>query len=174
MFLAFSAPVQALRFLQSVHQFISYDVYLEGKRYKNNFQERDFLRDLKFPMQLCSREKKAGFSNHVKNCVLESCSNIFFSLKVAFPINFIQQNLTASERSKNQTIKVQTKYPDESIAYIAHWFRSGQNCSKNNISESIKKTLERCFHRFLALFNRNHATSNKKFQKMISTSLFEK
>ena len=27
---------------------------LEGKRYKNNFQERDFLRDLKLPPFLCS------------------------------------------------------------------------------------------------------------------------
>ena len=26
---------------------------LEGKRYYNNFQERDFLRDLKFPHFLC-------------------------------------------------------------------------------------------------------------------------
>ena len=34
-----------------------------------------------------------------------------------------------------------------------------------NIPEIIQKTLEGCFHRFLALFNWNHATSKKKYRK---------
>ena len=33
-----------------------------------------------FSLQLRSRDKRAGFSNHVKNRVLESCSNIFLPL----------------------------------------------------------------------------------------------
>ena len=33
-----------------------------------------------FSLQLRSKEKRAGFSNHVKNRVLESCSYIFFPL----------------------------------------------------------------------------------------------
>ena len=49
--------------------------WLEGKIYQNNFQERDFLRDLKIPPFFPCYV--AGTSNHVRNRVLESCSNIF-------------------------------------------------------------------------------------------------
>ena len=54
-----------------------------GKIYKNNFQEHDFLWDLKippfFPCHVAA-EKRAGISSHVKKHVLENCSNIFFTL----------------------------------------------------------------------------------------------
>ena len=44
-----------------------------------------------FSLHLRSREKRAGFSNHVKNRVLESCSNIFFPL-VCVIVGKIQQS----------------------------------------------------------------------------------
>ena len=61
-------------------------IELEGKIYQNNFQEHDFLRDLKIPPCLTcyllrSSGKRVGNSNSVKNRVLESCSNIFFPLE---------------------------------------------------------------------------------------------
>ena len=56
---------------------------LERKNFWKNFQEHDFLRDLKFPPLLrcyVAGKKRAGFSNHIKNSALESCTNIFFLL----------------------------------------------------------------------------------------------
>ena len=55
---------------------------LEGKQYSNNFQEYDCLRYLKVPFLPCyvTPEKGAGNSNRVRNHVLESLSNIFFTL----------------------------------------------------------------------------------------------
>ena len=44
------------------------------KKILEQFSRTRFLRDLKLP------EKRAGFSNPIKNRVLESCSNIFFPL----------------------------------------------------------------------------------------------
>ena len=55
---------------------------LEGKIYHNNFQEQDFLRDLKiapFFSRSVAPEKRARFSNPVKNCVLEICPDILFT-----------------------------------------------------------------------------------------------
>ena len=55
-----------------------------AKRILEHIQEHDFLRDLKFqPFLRCyaARKKMAGFSNFVKNSVLECCSNIFVPLK---------------------------------------------------------------------------------------------
>ena len=52
------------------------------KDWNINFQEHDFLLDLKIPpFHPCylAAEKKAGISNPVKNRVLERCSNIFHS-----------------------------------------------------------------------------------------------
>jgi len=57
--------------------------HLEGKRSYNKFQEHDFLRYLKFPPFLpcyVAAEKRARISNLLKNRVLESCFNIFFTL----------------------------------------------------------------------------------------------
>ena len=54
------------------------------KTHYNNFTEHDFLRDLKIPLfspVLSSREEKGeNFKYREKNCLLESCSNIFFPL----------------------------------------------------------------------------------------------
>ena len=58
----------------------------------NNFQEHDFLRDLKFapfsPL-LRSSGKRARISNPVKNRVIETCSNIFFTLEKTLKIAVI-------------------------------------------------------------------------------------
>ena len=56
---------------------------LEGKKYQNNFQEHNFLRDLKIPPIFpcyVEAEKRSGISNPVINRFLESCSNIVFTL----------------------------------------------------------------------------------------------
>ena len=56
-----------------------------GKKILDYFQEHDFLRDLKnppFSSLLRSTEKRVGISNPVKNSVLESFSDIFFTLEV--------------------------------------------------------------------------------------------
>ena len=53
---------------------------LEGKY--NNFQEQDFLRDLKiapFFSRYVAPEKRARSSNPVKNCALEICPDILFT-----------------------------------------------------------------------------------------------
>ena len=63
--------------------------------YYNKFQEHDFLRDLNFvhffPCYVAPK-KRARNSNSVRNRVLESCSDIFFTLIfellfVAIPLN---------------------------------------------------------------------------------------
>ena len=62
-------------------------IFLEGKQYSNYFQEHDCLRYLKVPhFSSCyvAPEKGAENSNRVRNHVLESFSNIFFTLKIVF------------------------------------------------------------------------------------------
>ena len=55
---------------------------VQSRYYCDSHPDQGFLWDLKFPpfsLLLCSKEKRAGFSNPIKNRVLESRSNIFFS-----------------------------------------------------------------------------------------------
>ena len=64
---------------------IKIKISLEREKCLNNFQEHDFLRDLKFPpLFQCdvAGKKRAEFSNPVKNNVLESCSNILSPLEL--------------------------------------------------------------------------------------------
>ena len=62
--------------------------HLEGKKYSNNFQEHDCLRYLKVPhFSSLLRSTRAGNSNRVRNHVLESFSNNFFTL-VTRDVNF--------------------------------------------------------------------------------------
>ena len=61
-------------------------IFPTGEKILEKFQAHYFLRDLKFPPfspLLRNRGKGAGFSNLVKNRVLESCSNVFFPLELS-------------------------------------------------------------------------------------------
>ena len=54
--------------------------HIRGRKILEQLSRTRFLRDLKFPPLLhcdVAGKKRSGFSNSVKNNVLESCSNIF-------------------------------------------------------------------------------------------------
>ena len=62
------------KFLLKASKIFFKSLLLEWKRYQNNFQEHDFLRDLKippfFPCHVAA-EKRAGISEHVKNVLFK-------------------------------------------------------------------------------------------------------
>ena len=81
-----------------VSAFLLLNVYpqeiLEWKKILGQPLRARFLRDLKFPPfsplhSYVARKKRAGLSNHVKNRVLESWSNIFFPLGVYMFLMFL-------------------------------------------------------------------------------------